>query len=332
MAALLFALLAQRIGVEITNLEADASIDGDLAVTKVTIELRSWSLSPREAELWLGAPAGAVIADVDYGGAINPDVQVAMEPDEIRRELIVLRREAEKDVQRGAVTTTTTVLAPKTPARTTVVRRPPQQQERQTRDPSMISKSGDASFRLRFWPLAPASEDRQYVRSATGHWLNGGNARKTRTPGAPQRAVLYVVHRLREVDGELVYEFPLRLQSDAGRLPAFKTRGTAFSGVELVRGSMDERANPMKAGRADPIRWVFRPTEAHGDATTSAHPPYDMAWAADCLAAADDPDRAREMKVVTKGSSLLLADTELFEALGREAPANGPKRLVKSEK
>ncbi len=121
MTALLFALLAQRIGVEITGIDVDASIVDDLAVTKVTIDLGGWSLPPREAELWLGAPADAVIADVDYGGAVNPDLQVAMSPDAIHRELILLRREAEKDAPHGTVTTTTTRLAPK-PVRTIVTR------------------------------------------------------------------------------------------------------------------------------------------------------------------------------------------------------------------
>lgn len=333
MAWLLLALTLQqppRIGVEITNLDLDAAIVGDVAVTRVTVELRSWSLAAREAELVLGAPEGAVIAEVDYGGAVNPDVEVAMEPGALKDQLIALRREAEKSAPRGTVTNTMTVR--EGPARSTVARRDQGRfQAHDTRDPSMISKAGDRAFRLRFWPLMPASEDRNFTLRPDGKMLNGGNPVKTRTPGAPQRAVLYFVHRLRETDDGLVYEFPLSVQlqsPSAGRLPVFKTRGVVYGG----EGTIDASDRPLKFGRAEPVRWTVKPSESHGDAATSAHPPYDMAWALDCLAALDDPARARDLKVVTKGSSLLLADTALYKDLGRDVPANGPSRLLKYDK
>jgi hypothetical protein len=351
--ALLLAL--QQRGLEVTDLFAEAALDGDIAVVKLTLQMRNWEPSHRQADFTFRLPAGAVPLDLDSRAAADPDVETVLPAIAARRQVLELAETARRTHDHDPRLNTVVFSRPRQPVRQdsghgSGSSRP--------RDPQLLEEAGTDTYRLRVYPIEPATV---YVIASPGVRTEIG-----RDAGPPVEVQVTFAQRLRKPGhGDATeMDWGLRVGGSNGlaqktppgtmRLvlpPCLRFRQVAGApGIQGTAGGRHVFEGPLNAGR---LTFTTGPSviSTGGDLGRRDHAgcdhdgAFDMTFVREALEAdarVDSlralrrltPDQVREAeelgrryKLVTRWTSILRADASLYEARRKARPAQAPDRI-----
>ena len=322
--------------VEVTGVRIRTTVVDDLAVTEVEVGVRNWLMVGRQADLTFSLPEDAVVAEIDSRGPLTVDIEsvrtTATVHEDYEKLKSIARRKDPTDLRGPRNYGVTRVAVEKRP------------------DPQLLEKTGPRSYRLRIYPLPPASETVQIEQiEVRGDVIGTRVTARDRTPGATQTTTLYFVHRVASDGPRRSLDFPFRLRGtqkplsgsvDAavtldlvGAPTSIRRRGGREMSVTATETGATVETQLAAGDLALRITW-----DESGHADVPAALPYDLEWARACLDAADrireagdDLELVRslaiEHKLVTDQTALMLVHSVLYET----PPESVPDRLKAKE-
>lgn len=242
MALLLLTLLQiERKGVEITQVDIEATLADELAVVRLAITMRNLDPGDAQADLTITLPREATVFELDSEGPNDPDVETVLPAIEARGEILDLIKRARKldtGARHGPSTSPKIVrdelriepmsvyVPPPPPPRPVHGPEPGEVRTvaRGKRDPQLLEKFGARSYRLRVFPMESA---------AVQALVSGDSVYEiARDPGAEQRA-------------DVVFTVPLSIRAESGTPLEWRTltlplsiRGTYGREVAIPRADV----------------------------------------------------------------------------------------------
>lgn len=281
--------------VEVTGVKIRTTIVDDVAVTDVEVGVRNWLMVGRQADLTFQFPEGAIVVDLDSEGPLEFDIKTTHPQDGVHEEYDRLKtaaRRIDPEKLRGPRHFGVGIaIAAKRP------------------DPQLLEKTGPCTYRLRIYPLPPASESvhiTETVENGTGILIDTKVDDRVRTPGATQTSTIRFVHRVERDGARRTLDFP------------FNVRGTQ----RPLAGSTDAEMVVEIDGRPESIRRrggdvtvdgaVVRTTLRDADA------PLRLTWEDRTVATGGAREPQEYVAVVDDDTALLLVHSDLYRELGEE--------------
>lgn len=244
MALLLLTALAQieRRGIEITQVDVEATMADDLAVVRLSVTMRNLDPGDGQADLTITLPREATVFELDSEGPFDADVEAVLPAIEARGEILDLIKRARKfgaGTRHGGSESPKLVReelriepmsayvspapAPR-PVHGAEPGRPVDTASTRKRDPQLLEKIGHRSYRLRVYPM----------ESAVVYAMVSGDAaiEIARDAGSEQRA-------------DILFAVPLSIRVEAGTPLEWRTlelplaiRGTYGREVAIPRADV----------------------------------------------------------------------------------------------